>query len=161
MAKKLESKLQREIRKAIEKEFGGKWIKIHGGLFQSKGEPDLLGCLMGLYFGLEVKRPDNGKTSEIQRTRMRQIRKAGGCGVVVRSSEEAIQKIYKHLRKYYGEAIKKHFRALSKERSKVRLQRKESGLIHATWDWEDDYFSSSSSKSSPKRQYRKTLNRLS
>lgn len=135
--KKLESKLQKKIRHDIEEEFVvGFWFKTHGSMFQKKGLPDLLGCVWGLYLGLEVK-TDKGSTDDIQDQVLKDIRKAGGLGTTVRSSEEAIRKIYRHLERYYGPDVKKRIRRLANKRSRLRLLRKKSGFIHATWNWEN------------------------
>lgn len=65
-------------------------MKIHGGPFQSAGIPDLLGCVNGLFFGLEVKVPKRGKVSRIQEVVMAKIRNKGqGIAAVVTSPEEA------------------------------------------------------------------------
>lgn len=93
MATKPESRLQRKIRKELEKEVGGWWVKIHGGPFQAAGIPDLIGCVEGLFFALEVKTPEDTRgASEIQKATMKKIRHKGkGVTCVVESPEEAIE----------------------------------------------------------------------
>lgn len=91
MAKKPESRLQKNIRSALEKELGGVWYKIHGGPFQHSGIPDFLGCVDGLFFGLEVKVPGRGKLSELQKIEIAAIKLAGGVAGVVTSPQEAIK----------------------------------------------------------------------
>jgi hypothetical protein len=92
MAKKSESKLQQRIQKALKAEFGrSMWIvKIHGGPFQKAGIPDLIGCVHGLFFGLEVKMPD-GKLSRIQDFTLSDILKAGGIAAEVTTPEQAVR----------------------------------------------------------------------
>ena len=63
--KQPESRLQSKIRKALEDKVGGFWFKMHGSLFQMVGLPDLIGCVEGLFFGLEVK-TDKGRPSKTQ-----------------------------------------------------------------------------------------------
>lgn len=92
MSKKPETRLQQKIQKALREEVGGWWTKIHGGPFQAAGIPDLIGCVEGLFFGLEVKRPlDTKGASEIQIRTMKKIRVDGkGVACIVQSPEEAI-----------------------------------------------------------------------
>lgn len=99
MAQKRESRRQRRIRKALEKEFpGSKWKKIHGGWFQDAGILDLIGCVQGLYFEFEVKEPD-GELSVLQEERIVDITNAGGIAKEIITKEEAIKWVYVALRK--------------------------------------------------------------
>ena len=91
MAKKAETRLQVKIRKALEKEFGGFWFKVHGGPFQRAGLPDLLGWVDGLSFGLEVKTPDpKSKPDLLQLVTLNDMRKAGALVNIVETVDEAI-----------------------------------------------------------------------
>lgn len=90
MTKQPESRLQLKIRKALELEFPGSfWRKIHSSEFQSAGIPDLVGCVEGYFFALEVKMPDN-KPTPLQRAVMQKIRDAGGYAGAVYSPEQAV-----------------------------------------------------------------------
>lgn len=92
MAKQPESGLQRRIRKKLEREVGGKWFKVHGSVFQESGITDLIGCVEGLYFAIEVKRPGKLKTtSDIQMSFMGEIADAGGHAEVVTNAKEAVE----------------------------------------------------------------------
>lgn len=103
MSKKRESRLQRRIRKKLEEDVGGWWFKVHGGPFQEPGIPDLVGCVQGLLFGFEVKRPDDNKgASDIQWETIGDIRKAGGCSMIITSPASAVRAVKKHLEKVYG-----------------------------------------------------------
>lgn len=63
----------------MKNEFGGLWIKIHGGMFQMAGIPDLIGCLRGRFYGIEVKLPGKEKTlTVIQKAFIKQIIEVGG-----------------------------------------------------------------------------------
>lgn len=81
--------------KAIENEIktyiascGGLCYKIHGGdLYQETGIPDLLCCLGGLFFGIEVKDPQ-GKPSAIQLAQGARIKKAGGHFIIAKSVQD-------------------------------------------------------------------------
>jgi hypothetical protein len=101
MSTKPETRLQRKIRKGLKRNVGGWWVKIHGGPFQAAGIPDLLGCVEGQFFALEVKRPDDTKgATEIQERVMKQIRTKGkGVSCVIESLEEAIHVVRSSLRK--------------------------------------------------------------
>jgi hypothetical protein len=91
---KPESRLQRNIRRQLVTAVGGHWYKIWGGPYQKAGIPDLLGCVNGLFFGLEVKQPGKGKKSkpsDLQKIEIELIQLAGGCAGVVTSPEEAIE----------------------------------------------------------------------
>jgi len=94
MVMKPESRLQRRIQTALKREVGGWWTKIHGGPFQAAGIPDLIGCVEGLFFAFEVKRPHGGKISEIQEATIRKINRDGkGVAMVVTSPKEAVNAV--------------------------------------------------------------------
>lgn len=92
MAKKAESRLQLKIRKGLQKAVGGKWFKTHGGPFQSAGLPDLIGCVEGLFFGFEVKLPDDPKSkpTELQLRTLAEYREEGGFACIIESLAEAV-----------------------------------------------------------------------
>lgn len=88
-----ESKFSRDLKKEILKQFpGSKMVKIHGGLFQSVGIGDLVGCIQGCYVELECKiitrlpkRENaliwgNNLFTKIQVNNILQAEKAGGIG---------------------------------------------------------------------------------
>lgn len=95
MSKKPESRLQKSIQLALVKAYPKSfWFKTWGGPFQMIGLPDLIGCVDGKFFGLEVKVP--GKKHQlkpIQLYVLKLIRKAGGTGEVVESKKEALDVI--------------------------------------------------------------------
>jgi len=62
-------------------------FKVHGGAFQTKGVPDIVGCYKGQFYALEVKRPGE-KTTKLQDYQMEQIEKAQGKTKVVTSLDE-------------------------------------------------------------------------
>ena len=152
MAKKLESKLQRDIRRALEREVGGFWFKVHGGPFQQAGIPDLLGCVQGLYIGMEVKRPDDKRgASDIQRVIIGQIKREGGYACVVKSPEEAVRRLKRWLRKN-GKDPQPQVKILSEESGETRKRRRKRRLVHGAGDWQNDH--------RPKGRGRSTLRRL-
>ncbi len=96
MAKGPETRLQQRIQKAIRKEYPSSFFFKHwGGPFSPAGIPDLIGCVEGLFFGFEVKLPDEkrSKTSDIQDETIADIEAAGGVARVVRSPEDALRYI--------------------------------------------------------------------
>lgn len=92
MAQKPETRLQRKIRDELEREIGGFWFKSAGGPFQRRGLPDLIGCVNGLFIGLEVKRPgDRRGPTALQSETGQRITDNGGCFAVVNSAEAALK----------------------------------------------------------------------
>lgn len=55
----------------------------------NKGIPDIVGCIDGLFFGLELKR-ETGKPSGLQVHTINKINKAGGKACIVRTVEESL-----------------------------------------------------------------------
>jgi len=88
---KKESQLVSAIKKALAKEFGGRWIKIHGGPYQEKGVSDILGCLQGIFIAIEVKMPGKEKNvTDLQQKFLDQIKENGGVCFVSTDVEETI-----------------------------------------------------------------------
>lgn len=95
MAKKKETLLQQRIRKRLEREFPrSRWFKHHGGPFSEAGIPDLVGCVEGLFFALEVKNPNDGEASEIQLEVIDEYHDAGGIAGVIRTEGEAVSLVH-------------------------------------------------------------------
>lgn len=53
-------------------------VRTHGGSFQQKGTPDVMGCAHGYFFSIEAKRSAKDKTSPAQVYNLKQFRRAGG-----------------------------------------------------------------------------------
>jgi Holliday junction resolvase len=53
-------------------------IRTHGGSFQQKGTPDVLGCAHGRFFAIEAKRNAREKPSEAQVYNLNKFSQAGG-----------------------------------------------------------------------------------
>lgn len=85
----LEKHLVTKIRRALQTR--GCFVeKIHGGLYQSAGLPDLVGCKDGHFFGIEVKVPGREHTlTPRQAAALEEIRKHGGLAGVAVSIEDA------------------------------------------------------------------------
>lgn len=91
MTTKAETNLVRDIRVTLRGKLGGLWIKQHGSMYAQQGVPDLIGCVEGVFIGLEVKMP--GKEDEVtplQQETMDQINAEGGYATMVTSEEEAL-----------------------------------------------------------------------
>lgn len=66
-------------------------FKTHGSAYAPSGLPDLLVINHnGRFVGLEVKRPEIGKVTDLQEKMIQKIMIAGGYAEVVHSSEEAL-----------------------------------------------------------------------
>jgi Holliday junction resolvase len=53
-------------------------IRTHGGSFQQKGTPDVLGCAHGHFFAIEAKKSAKEKPSDAQQYNLKKFRAAGG-----------------------------------------------------------------------------------
>ena len=92
-----------EYKKAYSKEVNlqNKVIKVLKQLFKddiwfakisdryNKGIPDIVGCIDGMFFGLELKR-DTGRPSKLQLYTIDKIKQAGGSVCIVRTVEESL-----------------------------------------------------------------------
>lgn len=85
--KQPESKLVEKILRFLRSNYPGYWRKIHGGPYQGRGIPDILGCHRGRWFSFEAKM-DGNKASAIQEDNGQEIQDAGGIWAVVWSVEE-------------------------------------------------------------------------
>ena len=68
--------------KDILKELGCYSFSPIGGAYSSRGVPDIIGCLHGIFFGIEAK-AGKGKTTALQDRELQRIREAGGIALVV------------------------------------------------------------------------------
>lgn len=64
------------------------FFKVHGGIFQKVGIPDIIGCYHGKLFAMEMKKEKEEPTA-IQKLVMCRIRNAGGVAGVVKSVFDA------------------------------------------------------------------------
>lgn len=62
-------------------------FKEHGGSYGSSGIPDIICCYKGQFVAFEVKTA-KGKTTPLQDINIRNIKRAGGTAIVVRSLDE-------------------------------------------------------------------------
>ena len=68
--------------KDILKELGCYHFSPIGGAYSSRGVPDIIGCLNGVFFGIEAK-AGKGKTTALQDRELQRIKDAGGIALVV------------------------------------------------------------------------------
>jgi Holliday junction resolvase len=57
-------------------------VRTHGGSFQQKGTPDIIGSAHGHFFAIEAKRSAREKPSEAQQYNLKKFRQAGGATFV-------------------------------------------------------------------------------
>lgn len=81
MASTPEAKIKNKI-KAILKEHGVYYAMPIGSTFGNSGVPDFLCCVNGTFLAIEAKAGDNQATA-LQMKHLREIREAGGYGMVV------------------------------------------------------------------------------
>lgn len=53
-------------------------VRTHGGAFQQKGTPDVLGCAHGMFFAIEAKRTAREKPSKAQLYNLKKFSAADG-----------------------------------------------------------------------------------
>ncbi len=87
-----ESALVAKIIKKLRIHRGGFWVKVHGGLWQTVGLPDIIGCYRGRFVGLEVKVPGKEDTlTARQKYILSVIKDAGGIAEMVVSVDQALE----------------------------------------------------------------------
>ena len=59
-------------------------VRTHGGSFQQKGTPDVVGCARGFFFCIEAKRTKDDKPSPSQLYNLKRFRRAKGKTFVSR-----------------------------------------------------------------------------
>lgn len=99
-----ESKYQQLILKYI-KDKGGWCFTSHGGSqYQVAGLPDVIACYKGVFLGLELK-TGKYKATELQKSKLNNIQRAGGVGQILRDDFDEIDKIFNYIDKH-GQAPK-------------------------------------------------------
>lgn len=53
-------------------------LRTHGGSFQQKGTPDIMGCAHGHFFAIEMKKTAREKPTDAQQYNLKKFRAAGG-----------------------------------------------------------------------------------
>jgi hypothetical protein len=91
MSRKPESRLVDKIIHHLRKKPKSYWVKLHGGLFQTVGLPDIVGCYKGRFVAIEVKLPGKEHTlTERQKLILQRLAKAGARAGMATNLKEAI-----------------------------------------------------------------------
>ena len=75
----LESDIVRSMLATLNGLDGVYCLRTHGGSFQLKGTPDILGCAYGRFFAIEAKRSSKEKPSAAQRYVLGKFAEAEGA----------------------------------------------------------------------------------
>ena len=92
MSKKEETKFRAKLRILLELIPNSWWESVQQKSI--KGTPDILGCVRGIFVGLELKR-DAGSLHPLQEYKLMQIHKAGGHAYIVtpKNHKEILERI--------------------------------------------------------------------
>ncbi len=83
-----ESYVQKKLLDKLYTSFPAIYVrKIHQSQFSHAGIPDLIGCLRGEFFGIEVKR-SSGRVTKLQDRELNFIEMAGGISLVCYGTED-------------------------------------------------------------------------
>lgn len=90
-----EAKVVNSIKVALKKEYPNIFIfKVHGGLYQEPGIPDLIACIRGHFVGIEVKTLNTMNTvTRLQQYQIDRINCAGGLAFVCCDAQDALNKV--------------------------------------------------------------------
>ena len=66
-------------------------LRTHGGTFQQKGTPDIIGSAHGHFFAIEAKKTAREKPSAAQQYTLKKFRQAGGATFV--SPDPMVQEV--------------------------------------------------------------------
>lgn len=95
-----EAEITKKSVKALRKR-GHFATKIHGGPHQPAGLPDIVACICSHFVGIEMKAPGKENTlTERQAKKLRDIKSAGGVGVLCTSVEQVEELAERIERKY-------------------------------------------------------------
>ena len=107
MSKKPESKLVDKILRKLRKRRKSYWVKLHGGMFQTVGLPDIVGCYKGKFVAIEVKVPGKENTlTKRQRLILKRIADAGGRAGMATNEKEALLICQGKVKNWYGGSLK-------------------------------------------------------
>ena len=121
--KKPESLLQAKIRRAIHDEYRSVFeFKTHGGPFQRRGLPDIIGCIHGCFVGLEVKIPGR-ELDPLQQYTLGLIRKSGGIAGTAVSVPQTLSLLRRGLIKWKRRVKHLSLGTSHSSSSKVRVKR--------------------------------------
>ena len=80
--KKFENKVKSWLHQLQKEGQPIKFIKIWGGGYQKAGIPDIIACINGIYFEIELK-SSTGQPSDLQKYNLRLTNQANGFGILL------------------------------------------------------------------------------
>jgi len=105
MSRQPEGRLVKNILDFLNANYPGYWRKIHGGPFQRRGIPDILGCYRGRFVGIEVKEKGN-KPTMLQIDNGKEIIGRGkGIWMVAYSVDDVKKAMQKHFKKVVNDEL--------------------------------------------------------
>lgn len=96
MAQQRESRFKVKVLKALRMLPNSWWVKIQQASIN--GTPDILGCLDGQFFALELKRDAKARVSRLQDYILKEIERGGGISFLVYPENWAA--VYDMLKKF-------------------------------------------------------------
>ena len=94
-----ESNFQKKIIKYLES-IDAYVFKHNASAISKAGVPDLICCYRGLFIGIEVKKDNKSKPTELQKYNINKINECGGIGFVLRPDKfELFKELIKGLEK--------------------------------------------------------------
>ena len=99
---------------------GGWFIKYWGGgKYTKTGIPDLLACINGDFYGIEVKAP-NGRVSTLQLMNLNKINNAGGYAILLYPKDfENFKKLIHGDKSVYAELKKRWLSKWERQRQRI------------------------------------------
>lgn len=86
-----EAEVVRRMMKRLNAIPGVYCLRTHGGAFQQKGTPDIIGSAHGHFFAIEAKKSAKEKPTEAQQYNLKKLRQAGGATFV--SHDPQVQEV--------------------------------------------------------------------
>ena len=80
-----EKKFENQVKKFLDGLEHTWYFKVHGNGVQSSGIPDIIACIRGIFVALEIK-SDEGRLSEIQKVKLKEIHDSWGMTFVLSPS---------------------------------------------------------------------------
>lgn len=94
-----EANFQKKIIKYLES-IDAYVFKHNASAISKAGVPDIICCYKGLFIGVEVKKDNKSKPTELQKYNLNKINKCGGVGIVLRPNKfELFKELIKELEK--------------------------------------------------------------
>lgn len=87
-----QEKIEENKIKSWLKDRGFYHFKNHGNIWTEPGRPDIVACIEGRFYGIEVKAP-GGRPSDAQLLQGKKIEKSGGVFMIVYGYSDFLKKI--------------------------------------------------------------------